>query len=327
MKILICHHHRFELWCAPPWIAQRLERDFPGFSVVHLPNYDRLSEEIPDTDILIGWAIKPEQLVTARKLKWIHSPAAAVHQLMFPALINSSVVLTNSGDVHGPVVAEHGIAVLLALAKRLPQAMRYQQKKHWAQETLWQEHPRPREIAGETVVVVGMGSIGREFASRAKSLSMKVLAVRENPQKGSGGADAVYGPTQFDEVLPQADYVLLCTPLTPATTGLLNAARLSRMKSESYVINVGRGQLLDERALIDALQNGRIAGAALDVFAEEPLPPDSPLWTLENLLITPHTAAVTDRLWDRHYQLISENLRRFLAGKPLLNLIDKGRGY
>jgi phosphoglycerate dehydrogenase-like enzyme len=172
-----------------------------------------------------------------------------------------------------------------------------------------------------------MGSIGREFASRAKSLGMKVLAVRENPQKGPGGADAVYGPAQFDELLPQADYVLLCTPLTPATTGLLNAARLARMKPDSYVINVGRGQLLDEKALIEALQNHRIAGAALDVFAEEPLPPDSPLWTAENLLITPHTAAVTERLWDRHYQLISENLRRFVAGKPLLNLIDKGRGY
>src|SRR5690348_10877468 len=130
MKILICHHHRFELWCAPPWIGQRLERDFPGAKVVHLPNYDRLSEEIPDTDILIGWSIKPEQFVTAARLKWIHSPAAAVHQLMFPELISSNVIVTNSGDVHGPVVAEHAIALVLALAKRLPQAMHYQEKKH-----------------------------------------------------------------------------------------------------------------------------------------------------------------------------------------------------
>jgi len=327
MKVLICHHHRFELWCAPSWIRGRLASDFPEIKFVQLPSYDGLSGEIPDTDVLIGWSIKPEQFVAARKLKWIHSPAAAVHQLMFPELVNSEVMVTNSGDVHGPVVAEHAIALLLALAKRLPQAMGYQQKKEWAQELLWQEGTRPREISGATVAVIGMGSIGREFAARAKALGMRVLAVRENPQKGAGSADAVYGASQIDAVLPQADYVLLCTPVTPATNGLINQSRLARMKPDAYLINVGRGPLVDEAALIDALKAHKIAGAALDVFTEEPLPKDSPFWTLGNVLITPHTAAVTDRLWERHYQLICENLRRFIAGKPLLNLIDKRRGY
>jgi phosphoglycerate dehydrogenase-like enzyme len=295
--------------------------------VVHLPTYDRMSEEIPDTDILIGWSMKPEQFVSAPGLKWIHSPAAAVHQLMFPELIKSNVILTNSGDVHGPVVAEHVIAVLLGLAKRLPQAIYYQQKKYWAQETLWQEQPRPREAMGATVGVVGMGSIGREFTARAKALGMRVLAVRENPQKGLSGADAVYPTVDIDAVLRESDYVVLCTPMTPSTTKLINAARLACMKNDSYLINVGRGQLVDESALIEALHNHKIAGAALDVFVEEPLPPDSPFWELDNVLITPHTAAVTDRLWERHYQLIRENLTRFLAGKPLLNEIDKRRGY
>lgn len=327
MKILICHHHRFELWCAPPWIAERLQKDFPAINVVHLPSYDRMSEEIPDTDILIGWSMTPEQFVSARHLKWVHSPAAAVHQLMFPELINSSIILTNSGDVHGPVVAEHAIAVLLALAKRLPQAMHYQRKKEWAQETLWREQPPPQEVAGAAVAVIGMGSIGREFITRAKSLGMRVLGIRENPEKGLSGADAVYTTAQLDAVLPQSDYIVLCTPVTPATAGIINARRLASLKKDSYVINVGRGQLVDESALIEALRNGKIAGAALDVFATEPLPPDSPFWTLQNVLITPHTAAVTDRLWERHYQLIRENLNRLLQGKPLLNEIDKRRGY
>lgn len=327
MKILICHHHRFELWCAPAWIGKRLARDFPQIQFVQLPSYDGMSREIPDTHVLIGWSITPEQFRSARNLKWIHSPAAAVHQLMFPELIKSDVIVTNSGDVHGPVVAEHAIAVLLALAKRLPQAMRYQQRKEWAQEKLWQEQPRPREISGEAVLVIGMGSIGREFAARARALGMKVLAVRENPEKGPSGADAVYGPAQLDAVLPQASYILLCTPVTPATTGLINRARLGLMKPEACLINVGRGPLVEEAALLEALQNGRIAGAALDVFNQEPLPPDSPFWELDNVLITPHTAAVTDRLWERHYQLIRENLNRFLQAKPLLNLIDKRRGY
>jgi len=327
MKILICHTHRFELWCAPEWVGERLARDFPEMRIIHLPDYEQLPQEISDTDVLIGWAIKPQHFAGAHTLKWIHSPAAAVHQLMFPELIASNVIVTNSGDVHGPVVAEHAIALLLALAKRLPQSMRYQAKKQWAQEILWEQQPRPREVSGATVVVVGMGSIGREFTSRAKALGMKVLAVREKPEKGLGGADAVYGPSQLESVLSQADYVLLCIPVTPATTMMINRDRLGRMRPDSYLINVGRGSLVDEDALVEAIQNGMIAGAALDVFNEEPLPARSPFWNLENVLITPHTAAVTDRLWERHYQLICENLNRFLESRPLLNLIDKRRGY
>ncbi len=326
-KVLIVHYHRFELWHAPAWIRERLEQDFPQLKFVQLQNYDRVSEEITDADIFIGWALQPEQFVAAKKLKWVHSPATAVHQLMYPELIQSSVVLTNASGVHGPVVAEHAIAVMLALAKRLPQAMQYQAKRTWAQELLWNEHPRPREVAGATVVVVGMGGIGREFSVRAKTLGMKVLAVRENPGKGTDGADVVYSSLRIDEVLPQADYVLLCTPVTPSTVGIINRARLGKMKPDAYLMNVGRGPLVDEAALLDALRNQRIAGAALDVFEEEPLPPDSPFWLLDNLLITPHTAAVTERLWDRHYQLIVENLKRFLAGQRLLNEVDKRRGY
>lgn len=295
--------------------------------VVYAPDYNFLPQEISDTDILIGWSIKPEQFAEARKLKWIHSPAAAVHQLMYPELIRSNVTVTNAGDVHGPVVAEHALALLLALAKRLPQAMHYQHKREWAQETLWQQQPRPREISEATVVVIGMGSIGREFTARAKALGMKVLAVRENPGKGASGADEVHAPSQLDLVLSRADYVLLCTPVTSATTGLIGRAQLDHLRPDSYLINVGRGSLVDEDALVEAVQKRKIAGAGLDVFVEEPLPAQSPLWKIENVLITPHTAAVTDRLWDRHYRLIYENLQRFLDEKPLLNLIDKHRGY
>src|SRR6476620_1139866 len=180
MKILIVHYHSFELWHAPSWIRERLP------------------QEISDTDVFIGWSLRPEQFVTAKKLRWIHSPAAAVHQLMYPELIQSKVVVTNSTGIHGPVVAEHAIAVMLALAKRLPQAMQYQAKKTWSQELLWNERPRPREVAGATVAVVGMGGIGREFTARAKALGMRVLAVRESPAKGKDGADAVYSSSQID---------------------------------------------------------------------------------------------------------------------------------
>ncbi|HWG51380.1 MAG TPA: D-2-hydroxyacid dehydrogenase [Candidatus Acidoferrales bacterium] len=327
MKILIVHYHRFELWHAPTWLREKLQDAFPDFIVGQLQSYDRVPEEIVDTDVFVGWSLRPEQFKIAGKLKWIHSPAAAVHQLMYPDLINSDVILTNSSGVHGPVVAEHAIAVILALAKRLPQAMHYQTRKIWAQELLWNEHPRPREVAGATVLVAGMGGIGSEFAVRAKALGMKVIAIRENPAKGAGPADEVYGAEKIDELLPQADFVLLCTPVTPATTAIINRERLNKMKFGAYLINVARGPLVDEAALIEALQEQRIAGAALDVFVEEPLPAESPFWSLDNVLITPHTAAVTEKLWERHYELIVENMRRFLAGKPLLNEVDKRRGY
>jgi phosphoglycerate dehydrogenase-like enzyme len=327
MKILIVHYHPFELWHAPAWLRERLQSEFPQLKVLQLPNYDRVPEEIADTDVFIGWFLRPEQFVAAKKLKWIHSPAAAVHQLMFPEVVGSSVLVTNSTGVHGPVVAEHALAVLLALAKRLPQAMRYQAKKKWSQEQLWQERPRPREVDGATVAVIGMGVIGSEFTRRAKALGMKVLAVRENPGKGTGGADEVFGPSQIDEVVPRADYVLLCTPVTPATTHIMNRARLKKMKPDAYLINVARGTLIDEPDLLEALRNRTIAGAALDVFEEEPLPEQSPFWELDNVLITPHTAAVTERLWERHFHLIVENLNRFMAGKPLLYEVDKRRGY
>jgi phosphoglycerate dehydrogenase-like enzyme len=286
-----------------------------------------VSEEIPDADVFVGWSLRPQQFLTAARLKWIHSPASAVHQLMYPELVRSSVVVTNATGVHGPVVAEHAIAVLLALAKRLPQAIRYQAKRQWSRDQLWQERPRPREVDGATVVVVGMGSIGAEFTRRAKALGMRVLGVRENPRKGSGGADQVCGLAEIESVLPQADFVVLCTPVTPATRHIINRARLERMKPDSYLINVARGPLVDEPALIEALTNRRFAGAALDVFEEEPLPANSPLWSLDNVLITPHTAAVTERLWERHFHHIVGNLNRFLAGQPLLNQVDKQRGY
>ncbi|MCI0354371.1 MAG: D-2-hydroxyacid dehydrogenase [Acidobacteria bacterium] len=327
MKVLIALRHPFELWNSPSWLAARLRAEFPALNVIDLGGYERLGEEIENADILLGWSLRPEQLAAARRLRWIHSPAAAVHQLMFPELVASDVVVTNARDVHGPVVAEHAMALLLALAKRLPSAVRYQQSHRWSQEAMWQERPRPREVVGATLALVGMGSIGREIVPRALALGMRVLTVREHPQHGASGAHAVFGPDGLDPTLAEADFVIIAAPLTPSTRGLFDAARLKRMKPEAYLINVSRGPVVDEAALAEALRNRTIAGAALDVFVEEPLPPDSPLWGIESLLITPHIAAVTEKLWERHYALIHENLRRYLAGEPLRGVVDKRKGY
>jgi D-2-hydroxyacid dehydrogenase (NADP+) len=326
-KLLIFVHHPFDLWNAPSWFAERLQAEFPQLNVVHLPDYKRVDAEISDAEIGIAWSIRPEQIKAAKKLRWIHSPAAAVHQLIFPELVESDIVLTNAREVHGPVVAEHVIAEIFALAKKIPDAVRLQQKHDWGQQRMWDELPRVREVAGATVGLIGLGSIGRAVAKSAKALGMRVIAVREHPEKGGEGADVVLGPAQVDDVFRKADYVVLAAPVTDNTTAIANAERLALMKPDACLINVGRGPLVDEAALASALRGKKIGGAALDVFPKEPLALESPLWDVPRLLITPHTAALTDKLWERHYKLFSENLSRYLCGELLLGVVDKRKGY
>lgn len=328
MKLLIVIHHRLDLWNTPPWFTEKLRAEFPAIEVVDRNSYEGIEEHLRDAEIIFTISLNPEQFAAAKKLRWIQAPTAAVHQFIFPELVNSSVVLTNASEVHGPVVVEHVIALIFALAKKIPQAAFLQQKRVWGQDAMWNEGSRLREVAQSTLGMVGMGSIGLGVAKSASALGMRVIAVRENPEKGKpDGVDAVFGPADLKQLLAQSDYVVLAPPLTPVTQGLMNADRIAAMKPDAYLINVGRGPLVDETALAEALRARRIAGAALDVFDQEPLPADSPLWGLDNLLITPHTAALTGKLWDRHYELFSENIRRYLAHKPLLFTVDKQRGY
>jgi len=329
MKLLILIHHPFALWSAPNWLAERVQRDFPQIEVEQRDTYDQVEDHIRDAEIFFGWSLRGEQVSAAKKLRWIHSTAAAVHQLMSPELRARDIVVTNARSVHGPVVAEHTIALMFALAKRLPAAVRYQQQQVWAQEQIAYQHPQPTELAGSTLGLIGYGAIGAEVARRAVALGMRALVVRQHPQKASGvelGFETC-GLDRLDDVIAQSDFLVLAAPLTEKTRHLINAERLARMRPGAYLINVARGPLIDEAALVDALRNRRIGGAALDVFDHEPLPAGSPLWELDNLLITPHTAATSDKMWERHYALIKENLRRYLAGEPLLGLVDKQVGY
>jgi phosphoglycerate dehydrogenase-like enzyme len=328
MNVLIAVHHRFELWNVPAWFGERLAQEFPELRITQRTSYDGIEEYLRDAEVIFTISLRPEQFAAATNLRWIHAPTAAVHQLLFAELVNSNVTITNSREVHGPVVAEHVMALIFALAKKIPQAALFQQKHIWGQEAIWRDRAHPREIAGATLGLVGVGSIGRRVAQMASALGMRVIAVREHVEKGSPeGVATVFPPSAIDEVLKQSDYVVLAAPLIAATHGLINADRLAAMKPGACLINVGRGVQVDEAALVEALRTGRIAGAALDVFEREPLPVDSPLWSAENLLITPHTAGLTDKLWHRHYELFSDNLRRYVAREPLRFVVDKQKGY
>lgn len=328
MKLLIVVHHRFALWNVPAWFGERLSREFPQLQIAQRTSYDGIEEDLRDAEVIFTISLRPEQLATTRKLRWIHAPTAAVHQLLFPELVRSDVVVTNSREVHGPVVAEHVMALIFALAKKIPQAVKFQQQHTWGQEAIWNDGVNPREIAGATLGLIGVGSIGGRVAQMASALGMRVIAVREHVEKGTPeGVDEVFAPVALDQMLQESDYVVLAAPLISATQRLFNAERFAAMKPESCLINVGRGPQVDEAALAEALRTRRIAGAALDVFEREPLPPDSPLWGIDNLLITPHTAGLTEKLWHRHYDLFSDNLRHYLAREPLRFVVDKQKGY
>lgn len=328
MKLLIVVQHRLALWNVPAWFGEQLAADFPQLQIAIHNRYEGIEGDLRDAEIIFTLSLRPDQFALCRNLHWIHSPSAAVHQFMFPELINSDVVLTNSTEVHGPVVAEHVMALIFALAKKIPQAALFQQKRVWGQEAMWNDGAHLREIAGATLGLVGLGSIGYRVAQMASALGMRVIAAREHVEKGNPeGVETVFPPSSLGELLKQSDYIVLAAPLTGTTQKLINAERLAEMKPEACLINVGRGPLVDEAALAEALGKNRIAGAALDVFDKEPLPADSPLWDVPNLLITPHTAGLTGKLWYRHYQLFSDNVRRYLGHQPLRFVVEKRKGY
>lgn len=325
MKLLIALYHRFASWTAPDWFSERLQRDFPGLRVVQLPNYQGIDDEIADADIAIAWSLRGEQIARARRLRWIHSTAAAVHALMSSELRASDIVVTNARAVHGPVVAEHALALMFAMAKRLPQAALFQSQKHWAQREIGAL--QTRELRESTVTIVGMGTIGSELARLAKALGMRVIGVRRNPVRGGNSADEVYAFHEINQALAEGDFLVLAAPVTEQTRHMMNAERFRLLKPTAYVINVSRGVLMDENALVTALAEERFAGAALDVTEHEPLLPDSPLWTHEKVFITPHIGGYAQKMWERHYKIYAQNLQRYLAGQPLLWTVDKQAGY
>jgi len=326
-KIAIILHDEFEVWHAPAWFVERLRRDFPGVDVANSSVRRTDQDALRGADIVIGWSLSQEQLRAAAELRWIYSITAAVDQFLYPAMAASDILVTNAARVHGPVVAEHGIALVLALARSIPSAVRYQVRRKWAIEQIWKEQPRPREIAGATIAVVGLGSIGSEVAQMCAALKMHVVGVRQTPERGAAGAHEVVGYQDLDSALARADFVLLAAPLTPQTRNLIDARRLQLFKPDAYLINVSRGGLIDEAALLKALKDRRLGGAALDVFQEEPLPRRSKLWKLPQVLITPHMAFLNARIWERHFEVFSANLRRYLAGQTLQDVVDKQRGY
>jgi len=326
-KLVICVWHPFTFWRPQPLMPQTIRARWPEMNVVHLPDYDELPAELPDTDIFVGYSLRAEQLTHAKKLKWIHSTAAGVAQLMYPELRDSGIVVTNPSGVFSTPMAEHTMGLLLALARNFPDSTRHQDRSHWGQQDLWDKPQHLTELNGKVLLIVGFGSIGRELAQRAHAFDMRVWGVTRSGKSDSTHAEKIVSASQLEEALPHADYVVIAAPETTETRHLIGAAQIARMKPGVRLINIGRGSLLDDAALILALEKGALAGAALDVTSVEPLPPESPLWKAPNLFITPHTSAVSDRLWHRETALLMDLLERWFDGREMFNQVDFARGY
>jgi len=326
-KVTICAWQPFTEWQAKPLVAETLSHRWPALRVAHAPTFTELPPELPDTDIFVGASLRPDQLRIAKKLKWIHSTSAGVGQLAYPELMASGIIVTNASGVFSVPMAEHTIGLILALARNFPDTVRQQDQKIWSQQALWDKPQHLTELNGTTLLIVGFGSIGREIAKRASALEMQVIGVTRSGKGVLTHAQQIVAIEKLDEVLPQADFVVLATPETQQTKHLFNAQRLARMKPGARLINLGRGSAIEETALVHALETGHLGGAALDVTENEPLPVESPLWTARNLLITPHTSAISSRLWQRETDLLVQLSERWFDGRELFNKVDLRKGY
>jgi len=281
-------------------------------------------KEIAAADATIG-VCSAEVLAQAKQLQWIQWPAAGVDRcVQQPALHERHLLLTNLQRTMGPSMAEHVLGMMLALSRHFEYFMRQQQEAHWAREDAT---PQLADLDGKTVLVVGLGGIGTEVARRAHALGMRVTATRASGRNGPDYVSYVGLPDELLKLARDADFVVNCTPLTPETTGIFNREFFETLKPGAYFISVGRGRSTVTADLIAALKNGRVAGAGLDVVDPEPLPADSPLWHLPNVIITPHVSADTSVSQEQRNAVLVENLRRYAAGEPMLSVVDIERGY
>ena len=289
---------------------------------------ERLEPILRETEVLLTNPIVPDDIVErAPALKWLQLTSAGVDRLLDAPVVRSHVSVTTASGIHAVPISEYVIGAMLAFAKGLPRAFRAQQERVW--RPYW-----PEELEEKTVGVLGVGAIGARVVELSKALGMRVLALRRSAERRMTGAEA--GMTGVHEMLPpsdlpyllsESDYVVVALPLTAESRGLIGEAELRAMKPNTVIVNIGRGAIIDEAALVRALKDGWIAGAALDVFQQEPLSGESELWGLENVIVTPHISGGTPRYMERAVELFCDNLRRYVADEPLRNVVDPARGY
>ncbi len=327
LHVLEFIRHEQSVWTLPPQHVEALRNDFPSVRFSVPRDQDEADGLLPEADVVFGWAVNRSNFARASRLRWIQVTAAGVGSLLFPELVQSPVIVTNGRTLHANAMAEHALGVMLAFVRRLHLARDAQGQRRWIQDELWSGIHSFGELAGTTLGLVGLGSVGTAIAVRARALGVRVLAVRRHPADDPDPAEAQWGLEGLPKLIEQSDWLVLAAPLTQETRGMIGASLFERMRPSAVLINLGRGPLVDESALIQALSKGKIAGAALDVFEHEPLPADSPLWRMPQVIIAPHVSGTGPRYWERAIDLFRRNLDRFIKGEPLMNVVDKRAGY
>jgi phosphoglycerate dehydrogenase-like enzyme len=302
-----------------------LREEFTDVEFTYWSDRETLADGIVDADVYVGW-INRDIFMAAKKLKWIQSPSSgANYYVAIPEIVESDVLLTSAVGTHSACLAESVFAMYLAFTRGIRQFVIRQQKHEWS---LREMRGQLCEITRSTMGLIGFGSVGRATASRAAAFGMRVLAVDAYPGVKPDHVDELWGLDKLDEMLSQADVVVVTVPYTSETDHMIGEEQIAKMKPGSHLIGISRGKIIDEDALVAALRSGHLAGAALDVFAQEPLPPDSELWDVENLLITPHAAGGTQYEAEYVLSIFRENMKKFLNNDlPLRNQVNKELGW
>lgn len=299
--------------------AEPMARALPGRALVGFEDDADFAARVPDVEVLLALRPPRGHWARAARLRFVQISGAGVDALLPADDLDVSVRIANGRGISGGVMAEHAIGWMLHFARRVPRNQAQQARHEWRLYA-------PAALEGATLGILGMGAIGDALAERARAFGMRVLGTRRTPRP-SEHADEVVGPGHTGRVLAESDYVVVILPLTPETRGTVDAAMLSKLKPTAVLVNMARGGIVDETAVAAMLREGRLRGAALDVFDEEPLPPSSPLWDVPDLVVTPHVAGFSKDYLARAFDIFAENVLRLEAGEPLRNEIDRRRGY
>lgn len=339
-RLVIHLRDRRPIWAIPPWATDEIRAALPdGWECVEVDAYadgtgdgrgagDEAVRAARGAEVYLGWGVPREVLAAARDtLRWAHSASAGVGGALYPEMVAAEVILTNSAGTYAEPIADTVLAMILHFARGLDFAVRAQAARRWDRGPFTGADAPVRELAGSTVGLLGLGGIARAVARRATALGMRVVATRRSSAKGPPGVEVLAGGDALGRLLALSHYLVVTVPRTAGTEGMIGARELALLPPGAVVINVSRGDVIDEDALIAALSEGRLRGAGLDVFPREPLEPESALWTLPNTLLLPHVSGTSHGFWRRETDLIVGNIRRYLAGAPLLNTVDKQAGY
>lgn len=307
--------------------ARELQAAFPSTNIVVATNLEQRRAELPDTDVVFAVRFSPEDLALARQLKWLHLSSAGATHVLFPEMVASSALVSNSRGLYGVPIAEHVLGVMIILARKLHEAYRFQLEGKWARNEMFDRYPTFSELHGRTAGVIGLGDIGLAVAERVKALGMRVLATRRTVGARPACVDELWGTDGVERLLRESDFVVIAAPLTAETQGMIGEKELRLMKPTAYIFNVGRGSIIQEAVLIRALREGWIAGAGLDVTEIEPLPKDSELLRLPNVFLTPHYSGLRSNYWEHATAIFRTNLAKFLRGELPETVVDKQKGY